>query len=556
MKQIDYKNKINNFITDIIDSDIENNNFSELVSTRFPPEPNGFLHIGHAKSICLNFGIAKKYNGLCNLRFDDTNPTKENIDYVNSIIEDVSWLGFDCKKNILFASDYFPQMYAYAVQLIEKGLAYVDDQTIEEIQKNRGDYNTKGQESPYRSRTIEENLELFNNMKDGLYHDGKKVLRAKINMNAKNINLRDPIMYRILHEKHHRTKNQWCIYPMYDWAHGIEDSIEGITHSICTLEFEDHRPLYDWFLKNLGIHHPQQIEFAKLNMTYTVVSKRYLLQLVENNLVDGWDDPRMPTISGLRRRGYTPQAIQNFVFSLGVAKREAISDFDHLEHFVREDLNKKAYRVMAVLDPIKLIIKNYPEDKIEMLNADNNPENSDYGIRKIPFSKELYIERNDFMETPPKKFFRLSIGKEVRLKHAYYVTCTDFKKDKNGNIIEVICSYDPKTKGGWSNDGRKVRGTIHWVSTSDSINAEIRLYNRLFNYENPLKSSNNDFTSNINSESIKIIKNAKLENTLKNLDFCKKYQFLRKGYFILDKYATSQKIIFNQTVELRNNWNK
>ena len=545
-----------NFIRDIIDADIKIEKNDGRVHTRFPPEPNGYLHIGHAKSICLNFGIAKKYNGLCNLRFDDTNPTKENIDYVNSIIEDVSWLGFDCKKNILFASDYFPQMYAYAVQLIEKGLAYVDDQTIEEIQKNRGDYNTKGQESPYRSRTIEENLELFNNMKDGLYHDGKKVLRAKINMNAKNINLRDPIMYRILHEKHHRTKNQWCIYPMYDWAHGIEDSIEGITHSICTLEFEDHRPLYDWFLKNLGIHHPQQIEFAKLNMTYTVVSKRYLLQLVENNLVDGWDDPRMPTISGLRRRGYTPQAIQNFVFSLGVAKREAISDFDHLEHFVREDLNKKAYRVMAVLDPIKLIIKNYPEDKIEMLNADNNPENSDYGIRKIPFSKELYIERNDFMETPPKKFFRLSIGKEVRLKHAYYVTCTDFKKDKNGNIIEVICSYDPKTKGGWSNDGRKVRGTIHWVSTSDSINAEIRLYNRLFNYENPLKSSNNDFTSNINSESIKIIKNAKLENTLKNLDFCKKYQFLRKGYFILDKYATSQKIIFNQTVELRNNWNK
>tara|TARA_Y100000590_G_C15699201_1_gene1006209 strand:- start:250 stop:1920 length:1671 start_codon:yes stop_codon:yes gene_type:complete len=556
MSHIDYKNNINNFITDIIDLDIKNKNVSNSIYTRFPPEPNGYLHIGHAKSICLNFGISIKYNGVCNLRFDDTNPTKENINYVNSIIEDVTWLGFDCTKNILYASDYFPQMYDYAIQLIKKGLAYVDDQTIEEIQNNRGDYNKKGKESPYRSRTIQENLELFKNMKDGLYENGEKVLRAKIDMNAKNINLRDPVMYRILHEEHHRTKNKWCIYPMYDWAHGIEDSIERITHSICTLEFEDHRPLYDWFLKNLEIHHPQQIEFAKLNMTYTVVSKRYLLQLVENNLVDGWDDPRMPTISGLRRRGYTPQAIQNFVFSLGVAKREAISDFEHLEHFVREDLNKKSYRVMAVLDPIKLIIDNYPDDKVEMLNADNNPENSNYGVRKIPFSKELYIERDDFMENPPKKFFRLSPGKEVRLKHAYYVTCTNFKKDKNGNIIEVICSYDNKTKGGWSDDGRKVKGTIHWVSVNNSINAEIRLYNRLFNYEEPLKSDDIDFSSKINPESIKIIKDAKLEPSLKKIDFDKKYQFLRKGYFVLDKSANSKKIIFNQTVELRNNWKK
>ena len=556
MSHIDYKNNINNFITDIIDLDIKNKNVSNSIYTRFPPEPNGYLHIGHAKSICLNFGISIKYNGVCNLRFDDTNPTKENINYVNSIIEDVTWLGFDCTKNILYASDYFPQMYDYAIQLIKKGLAYVDDQTIEEIQNNRGDYNKKGKESPYRSRTIQENLELFKNMKDGLYENGEKVLRAKIDMNAKNINLRDPVMYRILHEEHHRTKNKWCIYPMYDWAHGIEDSIERITHSICTLEFEDHRPLYDWFLKNLEIHHPQQIEFAKLNMTYTVVSKRYLLQLVENNLVDGWDDPRMPTISGLRRRGYTPQAIQNFVFSLGVAKREAISDFEHLEHFVREDLNKKSYRVMAVLDPIKLIIDNYPDNKVEMLNADNNPENSNYGVRKIPFSKELYIERDDFMENPPKKFFRLSPGKEVRLKHAYYVTCTNFKKDKNGNIIEVICSYDNKTKGGWSDDGRKVKGTIHWVSVNNSINAEIRLYNRLFNYEEPLKSDDIDFSSKINPESIKIIKDAKLEPSLKKIDFDKKYQFLRKGYFVLDKSANSKKIIFNQTVELRNNWKK
>ena len=544
-----------NFITDIIDKDILEEEKIKI-HTRFPPEPNGYLHIGHAKSIFLNFGIAQKYKGVCNLRFDDTNPLKENINYINSIIKDVEWLGFNCKDNVLFASDYFDQMYQYAIQLIKAGLAYVDDQTMDEIKNNRGDYNKPGEKSLYRNRMINENLVLFKKMKDGEYKDGEKVLRAKIDMNADNINMRDPVMYRILHAYHHRTKNAWCIYPMYDWAHGLEDSIEGITHSICTLEFEDHRPLYDWFLEKLGVHHPQQIEFAKLNLAYTVISKRNLLKLVENKLVDGWDDPRMPTISGLRRRGYTPQAIQNFIFSLGVAKREAISDFDHLEHFVREDLNKKAYRVMAVLDPIKLTINNFSENKIEMLDADNNPENTDYGIRKIPFSRELYIERDDFMENPPKNFFRLSIGKEVRLKHAYYVTCTDFKKDKKGNIEEVICSYDPKTKGGWSNDGRKVRGTIHWVSAKESINAEVRVYNRLFNYENPMKSNNIDFTSKINSESIQIIKDAKLEPSLNSIEFYKKYQFLRKGYFILDKNTTQNKLVFNQTVELRNNWKK
>ena len=406
-------------------------------------------------------------------------------------------------------------------------------------------------------RSIEENLKLFNEMKDGMYKDGEKVLRAKIDMNAKNINLRDPIIYRILHESHHRTKNKWYIYPMYDWAHGIEDSVENITHSICTLEFEDHRPLYDWFLDKLEIYHPKQIEFAKLNMSYTIVSKRNLLKLVENNFVDGWDDPRMPTISGLRRRGYTPKAIQNFVFSLGVAKRETISDFDHLEHFVREELNKTSYRVMAVLNPIKLVIDNYPTGKIEMLKAGNNPENENYGDREIPFSKELYIEREDFMEIPPKNFFRLFIGKEVRLKHAYYVTCTDYKKDKKGNILEVRCQYDPKTRGGWSDDGRKVRGTIHWVSIAESIDSEVRLYNRLFNCENPMKTNDNsDFTSNINTASMKIIKKAKLEPSLKSLNFGKKYQFLRKGYFILDKYSKKNKLIFNQTVELRNNWKK
>ena len=437
-----------NFITDIIDNDISKKNLK--VHTRFPPEPNGYLHIGHAKSIFLNFGLAKKYHGKCNLRFDDTNPLKENIDYINSIIEDVSWLGFNCKDNVLFASDYFDKMYQYAIQLIEKGLAYVDDQTIDEIKNNRGDYNNPGVESPYRNRTIEENLKFFSEMKDGKYGDGEKVLRAKINMNADNINMRDPIMYRILHAFHHRTKNEWCIYPMYDWAHGLEDSIEKITHSICTLEFEDHRPLYDWFLKKLGVHHPQQIEFAKLNMSYTVISKRNLLKLVNEGFVDGWDDPRMPTLSGLRRRGYTPNAIKNFVFSLGIAKRDAVSDFDHLEYFVREDLNLSAKRAMAVLDPIKVIISNYPKDKVEKLIAINNPEDKDAGDREIPFSREIYIEKSDFIEDPPKKFFRLTKGSEVRLMHAYYITCNDIIKDKNNNVVELHCSYDPESYGGWS----------------------------------------------------------------------------------------------------------
>ena len=548
--------KMNNFITEIIENDIANNDNNYKISTRFPPEPNGFLHIGHAKSIFLNYGLAKQYNGKCNLRFDDTNPVKENIDYINSIISDVKWLLGD--KNIgeiLYASDYFEQMYCYALNLIKKGYAYVDDQTSEQIKKNRGDYNVIGTNSPFRERTIDENLNLFEDMRKGLYEDGEKVLRAKISMSSKNLNLRDPIMYRILKVNHHRTGNKWPIYPMYDWAHGLEDSIEGITHSICTLEFEDHRPIYDWFLEKLDIYHPQQIEFAKLDMTYTIFSKRNLLKLVEKQLVNGWDDPRMPTISGLRRRGYTPESIKNFIMSLGFAKSKTVSDLNHLEHFLRENLNLIAYRVMAVINPIKLIIENYPDDKVEYMEVENNPEDKTFGSRKIAFSKELYIEREDFSENPPKKFFRLAVGNEVRLRNGYYVVCNDFKKDRLGNITEVRCSYDPETKGGWSNDGRKVRGTIHWVSCKHSLNAEVRIYDKLFDKENPLK-DDDDFTFNISSSSINTIENAKVESFLINAEINQKFQFLRKGYFVLDSDSTSKKLIFNQSVALRSSWNK
>ena len=550
-------NKINNFITEIINEDLKNKVYDGSVNTRFPPEPNGYLHIGHAKSIFLNFGLAKQYQGTCNLRFDDTNPIKESIDYINSIKNDVEWLLDSTDlKNILYASDYFEQMYKYAIVLIQKGLAYVDDQNIDEIKKNRGDYNINGIDSPYRNRSITENLDLFNNMKNGLYQDGEKVLRAKIDMNSKNINLRDPIMYRILHASHPRTGNLWCIYPMYDWAHGLEDSIEKITHSICTLEFEDHRPLYDWFLDALGIHHPKQIEFAKLSMSYTIVSKRNLLKLVEDELVDGWDDPRMPTISGLRRRGYTPTSIRNFIFSLGIAKREAISDLEHLEYYLRENLNLISYRVMAVMDPIKLTITNYPKDKVEFLEAENNPEDKNYGARELPFSRELYIEKDDFMEEPPKKFFRLSIGKEVRLKHAYYIKCTDIIKNSDGEIIEIQCTYDPSTKGGWSNDGRKVKGTIHWVSCNHAIDGEVRLYDKLFREENPMSENDNNFLDNFNHDSMKVIKKVKIENSIKEINYDKKFQFLRKGYFVLDKYSNKDRLIFNQSVALRSNWKK
>ena len=544
-----------NFITEIIDNDLKINKI-KVINTRFPPEPNGYLHIGHAKSIFLNFGIAEKYNGTCNLRFDDTNPLKENTDYINSIIDDVEWLGFNCRDNVLYASDYFGQMYNYAVELIKNDLAYVDDQSMDEIKNNRGNFNIPGKESPYRDRAISENLTLFENMKNGLYKDGEKVLRAKIDMNAKNINLRDPIMYRILHAKHHRTKNEWCIYPMYDWAHGLEDSIEKITHSICTLEFEDHRPLYDWFLKKLNIHHPQQIEFAKLNLAYTVISKRNLLKLVQNKIVDGWDDPRMPTLSGLRRRGYTPNAIKNFVFSLGIAKRETISYFEHLEYFVREDLNSIAHRKMVVFDPLKIVITNYPKDKEELIQADNNPENKNDGQRTIPFAREIYIEKNDFMEDPPKKFFRLSIGTEVRLMHAYYITCNEIIKNNNNQITELRCTYDPKSFGGWSEDGRKVRGTLHWVSKKHAIDGTLRLYDKLFNVENPLGDDGSDYLNHLNSDSIQTINNVKMESSLQNIKLEARFQFLRKGYFVKDKSSKTNNLIFNQIVGLRDTWTK
>ena len=544
----------NNFITDIIDNDISKNKIK--IHTRFPPEPNGYLHIGHAKSIFLNFGIAKRYNGICNLRFDDTNPLKENLDYINSIIQDVEWLGFNCNNSVLYASDYFNQMYEYAIQLIKKGLAYVDDQNIEEIRKNRGDYNIKGTSSSCRNRSIDENLNFFLDMKNGIYEDGEKVLRAKIDMSAENINLRDPVMYRILHASHHRTKNNWCIYPMYDWAHGIEDSIEGITHSICTLEFEDHRPLYDWFLDKLKVHHPQQIEFAKLNMAYTIISKRNLLKLVNSKFVTGWDDPRMPTISGLRRRGYTAKGIKNFVFSLGIAKREVVSDFDHLEHFVREDLNLITQRAMVVLHPIKIIITNYPQNKIEYFKAPNNPEDQQEGSRDVPFCREIYIEREDFLEVPPKKFFRLTKGAEVRLMYAYYIKCNEIIKDKNNNIIELHCSYDSKSSGGWTDDGRKVKGTLHWVSVLHALEGKINIYNKLFNKINPLEHSSTDFTENINPNSLLTIHDVKLEPILEKSNKNDKYQFLRKGYFVCDKDSTKNNLIFNQIVGLRDSWAK
>ena len=548
------KNFNNNFITEIIDDDIKNKKNNKII-TRFPPEPNGYLHIGHAKSICINFSIAEKYGGKCNLRFDDTNPLKENIEYVNSIIEDIKWLGFQWSGKPLYASDYFEQMYDFAIKLIEKGLAYVDDQTNEEIRINRGTLNTPGNNSPYRNRSIDENIKLFKKMKDGDYGDGEKVLRAKINMSSPNINLRDPIIYRILHAKHHRTDNKWCIYPMYDWAHGIEDSIEEISHSICTLEFEDHRPLYDWFLNQIKVFHPQQIEFARLNLNFTVMSKRKLKILVDNKVVAGWDDPRMPTISGLRRRGYSPESIRDFINQTGVVKRNGITDISLLEHSLRNHLNKIAQRAMAVLNPLRVVITNFPEDKTEYLDAINNPENKEDGTRLIPFTREIYIEKTDFLEDAPKKFFRLSLNKEVRLLHAYYIVCTKIIRNSQGEIIELHCEYDPKSKGGWTEDGRKVKGTIHWVSIPHSINAQINLYNRLFNNENPLDDKSN-FLNNYNADSLKIIKNAKLEPNLKSAKLNFYYQFVRTGYFALDKNSSKNELFFNQSVSLRDSWSK
>ncbi len=547
-----------NFIENIIEEDLKNHKNEGRIHTRFPPEPNGYLHIGHAKSICFNFGLAEKYNGKCNLRFDDTNPIKEEVEYVDSIIEDIKWLGFDWEDRLFYASDYFDQLYKWAIKLIKDGKAYVDDQTSEQISEQRRTPTKPGIESPFRYRPVEENLDLFERMHAGEFEDGAKVLRAKIDMSSPNMHMRDPAIYRIKHASHHRTGDKWCIYPMYDFTHGQSDYLEGITHSICTLEFEVHRPLYDWFLDNLieGKYRPRQIEFARLNLSYTVMSKRKLLELVEEGYVSGWDDPRLPTISGLRRRGYTPKSLRNFSERIGVAKRDNVIDVALLEHSIRNDLNKKANRVLVVLNPIKLIILNYPENKTDELDAINNPEDENAGKRKIPFSRVLYIEKDDFMEDPPRKFFRLTPEREVRLRYGYIIKCVDVVKDEDGKIIEVHCTYDPETKSGSGKSDKKVKGTIHWVSAEHALDAEVRLYDRLFVNENPDDAEEGkDFKSNINPDSLKII-NCKVEPSLKDAKPEEKYQFERQGYFCVDKESTPDKLIFNRTVPLRNSWAK
>ncbi|MHC4166244.1 MAG: glutamine--tRNA ligase/YqeY domain fusion protein, partial [Planctomycetota bacterium] len=522
--------------------------------TRFPPEPNGYLHIGHAKSICLNFGIAaENAGGVCHLRFDDTNPTKEEDEYVRAIEEDVRWLGWDWGEHLYYGSDYFAQMYEYAVQLIRKGKAYVCDLTAEQTREYRGTLTAPGTDSPYRDRPVEENLDLFARMKAGEFPDGSRTLRAKIDMSHANLNMRDPVMYRILHAEHHRTGDEW----MYDWAHGLEDSIERITHSICTLEFENHRPLYDWFLDELDVYHPQQIEFARLNLTYTVMSKRKLLQLVQEGLVTGWDDPRMPTICGLRRRGYSPEAIREFCRRIGVNKFNSTVDFALLDHCLREDLNKTSPRVMAVLRPLKVVIENYPADQVEELDAINNPEDPSAGTRKVPFSREFYIERDDFMEDPPRKFFRLAPGREVRLRYAYFVTCTDVIKDENGQIAELRCTYDPATRGGDAPDGRKVKSTLHWVSAARALEAEVRLYNHLFTKENPDDAAEGqDFKSNLNPNSLDVLSSCRIERSLAGAEPGSRYQFERLGYFCVDPGSSGERLVFNRTVTLRDTWAK
>jgi glutaminyl-tRNA synthetase len=546
------------FIRDIITEDLKAGKNGGRVHTRFPPEPNGYLHIGHAKSICLNFGVAKEFNGLCNLRFDDTNPTKEEVEYVESIKEDVRWLGFDWGDRMYYASDYFEKMYQYAVQLITAGKAFVCDLDADELRRYRGTLTAPGKESPYRNRSVEENLDLFGRMRAGEFPDGSHTLRAKIDMSSGNINMRDPVMYRILHAEHHRTGGKWCIYPMYDYAHCVSDSIEGITHSICTLEFEDHRPLYDWFLEELNVFHPQQIEFARLNLNYTVMSKRKFLQLVDGGYVNGWDDPRMPTISGLRRRGYTPGSIRNFCERIGVAKRDSVVDIALLEYCVREDLNKTAPRVMAVLRPLKVTIVNYPGDKTEELDAVNNPEDPAMGMRKVPFSRELYIERDDFREDPPKQFFRLAPGREVRLRYAYYITCVNVIKDeKTGEVAELHCTYDPATRGGDSPDKRKVKATLHWVSAAHAIGAEVRLYEHLLLKEDPDDiEEGKDFKSNINPASLETLTSCRVEPFLRDAKPGGRYQFERMGYFCVDPDSSSGKPVFNRTVTLRDTWAK
>ena len=543
-----------NFIEDFVEEHNRDGRFGGEVITRFPPEPNGYLHIGHAKSMCLNFGLADKYGGRCHMRFDDTNPAKEEEEYVESILQDVRWLGWDWGEHLYFASDHFDKLHDFAVDLIKKGKAYVDDLDQEQIRKYRGTLTEPGVESPFRDRSVDDNLSLFRGMKEGEFEEGTKVLRAKIDMASGNINMRDPVLYRILKTPHHRTGEEWVIYPMYDFAHGQSDSVEGVTHSICTMEYEDHRPLYDWFLDSLDVYHPQQIEFARLNLSNTVLSKRKLVQLVREGRVGGWDDPRMPTLAGLRRRGYTPESIRSFCEQVGVAKRQNVIDIAMLEHAVRDDLNRRAPRVLAVLRPLKVVIENYPEGQSDELDAINNPEDPDAGTRKLPFSRELYIERDDFMEDPPRKFFRLGPGREVRLRYGYFITCTDVIKDAAGEVVELRCTYDPETRGGQAPDGRRVRGTIHWVSAEHAVDAEVRLYDHLFTSERP--DDDDDFMTTLNPESLEVVRNAKVEPSLADAVPGEKYQFERIGYFAVDPDSQPGALVFNRTVTLRDSWKK
>lgn len=547
-----------NFIHQLIEKDLSEGKNSGRILTRFPPEPNGYLHIGHAKSICLNFGIAQKFGGLTNLRFDDTNPEKEEDEYVRSIMEDVRWLGFDWGERLYYASDFFQNLYDFAIKLIKEGKAYVDDQDAETISEQKGTPTRAGTESPFRNRSVEENLQLFEGMKNGDYDEGSRVLRAKIDMASPNMHMRDPILYRIMKTPHHRTGDKWVIYPLYDFAHGQCDYWEGITHSVCTLEFEVHRPLYDWFVDQLkdSDYRPRQIEFARLNLTYTIMSKRKLLELVKDGHVNGWDDPRMPTISGLRRRGFTPASIRNFADKVGVTKVEGISDVSLLEHSVREDLNKTAQRVMGVINPLKVVITNYPEGQVEEMEAINNPENPDAGTRMVPFSREIYIEQDDFMENPPNKFFRLSPGREVRLRYAYFVKCTDVIKDENGNITEIHCTYDPDSRGGNSPDGRKVKATLHWVSAANAVKAEVRLYDRLFTVEDPAGQKDVDFKEFMNPGSLVVMPDCFIEPYVKGAPALTHYQFERLGYFNVDPDSTAEKLVFNRTVSLKDSWSK
>ena len=548
--------KWRNFITEIIDEHNKNGRFDGRVHTRFPPEPNGYLHIGHAQSICLNFGIAEQYGGLCNLRFDDTNPAKEEQEYIDAIVEDVRWLGYDFGDRLYFASDYFDQLYEMAVELIRIGKAYVDELSQDEIREYRGTLSEPGIDSPYRNRPVEENLRLFEKMRKGGFEEGEAVLRAKIDMSSGNINLRDPVMYRILDAAHPRTGTKWKIYPMYDFAHGQSDSIEGVTHSICTLEYEDHRPLYDWYLDNIEIFHPQQIEFARLNVSHTVLSKRKLIRLVQENHVRGWDDPRMPTISGLRRRGYTPAAIREFSEAAGISKVKGVVDFHKLEYHIRQDLNKTANRVMAVLNPLKVVISNYPDNLVEELEAINNPEDDAAGTRMVPFSKVLYIERDDFMEDPPRKFFRLAPGREVRLRYAYFITCEEIIKDENGEIIELRCRYDPATRGGSAPDGRRVKATLHWVSAQHALEAEARLYDSLFSVADPEGDEERDFTDFINPDSLQVIDPIYVEPSVESAQAGDRFQFERLAYFVVDEDSSDGELVFNRTVTLRDQWAK